>query len=103
MRRTPLKRGKPLKRTAFKRKNKRTAEWRNARGVVLKRCDDRCEARLRGCGGGAEHVHHVLRRSQGGGNEPENLLGVCFRCHEWIHAHPKEAARLGLLRLRKME
>jgi hypothetical protein len=102
MRRSPLRRGKPLRRTAFKRRSNQTAEWRNARGVVLKRCEERCEARTAVCIGNVAHVHHLLRRSQGGGNEPENLLGVCFHCHEWIHANPKEASRLGLLRLRKM-
>lgn len=92
-----------MRRTAFKKKSRPTAEWRKARGEVIKRCGARCEARVKGCSGQVDHVHHVLRRSQGGGNQPENLLGVCFWCHEWIHANPREAARRGLLRLRKTE
>ena len=92
-----------MRRTEFKRRTKTTSEWRKARGVVLKRCGERCEARTAKCGGSAEHVHHILRRSQGGGNEPENLLAVCFQCHEWIHGNPRKAANLGLLRLRKVD
>ncbi len=30
--------------------------------------------------------HHVRFRSQGGGDEPENLIGLCRPCHEKAHA-----------------
>jgi 5-methylcytosine-specific restriction endonuclease McrA len=107
-RRTPLQAGtsrlrasRGLSRRPYRPRRKSDAEWRKARGEVLKRAVNRCEARLPRCSGEATHVHHVLRRSQGGTNEPDNLLAVCFLCHEWIHANPKEAAAAGLLRLRK--
>lgn len=32
------------------------------------------------------HVHHIVYRSQGGGNEPSNLVTLCASCHTLIHA-----------------
>ena len=29
--------------------------------------------------------HHIVFRSQGGGDEAENVLIVCNRCHEKLH------------------
>lgn len=52
----------------------------------------------RGCGLTGEVVHHKLRRSQGGGNDLDNLVFVAHICHNWIHDHPAEAIELGLLR-----
>lgn len=51
------------------------------------------------CGGRLD-VHHVLRRSQGGTNDPGNLLVVCRAHHHAIHGHPTAATRAGLLRSR---
>lgn len=45
----------------------------------------------------AAHMHHRKLRSQGGNDEPENLLPVCVECHTWIHANPGAAYELGLL------
>lgn len=67
------------------------------RGEVLERVDGWCEARTVVCSGRATQVHHLLRRSQGGTDAPENLLGVCVRCHERIHSHPEWAYQVGLL------
>ena len=30
-------------------------------------------------------VHHVIRRSQGGTNHPQNLITLCWRCHAVAH------------------
>lgn len=51
-----------------------------------------CSARL--------HLHHVLMRSQGGRDVPEDCVMVCHAHHAHIHAHPEESYRLGLLRRR---
>ena len=32
-----------------------------------------------------EHYHHLILRSEGGSDLPENLIGVCKECHEKIH------------------
>lgn len=42
--------------------------------------------------------HHVLRRSQGGLDTPENLILLCRSCHDWVHAHPALSVERGLLR-----
>ena len=31
------------------------------------------------------HVHHVRPRSEGGGDDPSNLVSVCTACHGKIH------------------
>lgn len=57
-----------------------------------------CEARIEGvCCGTGDHLHHVRRRSQGGGDSPANLRLLCELCHEWTHRHPAAAVELGLL------
>ena len=43
------------------------------------------------------HVHHRVRRSQGGRDEPPNLITLCARHHQWVHANPYAAKRKGLL------
>lgn len=39
------------------------------------------------------HSHHVITRSKGGTSE--DTVDVCPTCHDWIHAHPEQAAALG--------
>ena len=59
------------------------------RRVVLERDSiDDCPV-CRYCGrpllhGGA-HLHHVVRRSQGGEGTPENLITLCQKCHTLLH------------------
>ena len=43
------------------------------------------------------HVHHRIRRSQGGKDEAPNLITLCDPCHRWVHGNPMAARRLGLL------
>ena len=57
-----------------------------------------CEVRAVGCDGPASQAHHILRASQGGRGDLENLLHVCFRCHHHIHLNPDEAFRNGWLK-----
>jgi hypothetical protein len=61
---------------------------------IRARDGDRC-ARL-GCSGSL-HVHHRVRRSQGGLNSSANLITLCASCHHWVHANPYAANRAGLL------
>lgn len=38
------------------------------------------------CGGlGPLQVHHVRRKSQGGGDELANLVSLCIPCHKALH------------------
>lgn len=42
--------------------------------------------RCRACGGtNALAVHHIVFRSQGGPNEPWNLITLCKGCHDLAH------------------
>lgn len=45
-----------------------------------------CEARGEGCTNLAVDLHHRILRSQGGTDEPSNLILVCRNCHELFHA-----------------
>lgn len=53
-----------------------------------------------GCSGYAEVLHHRKLRSQGGTDDPTNLELLGVGCHQWAHANPAEAARLGLIEMR---
>lgn len=43
------------------------------------------------------HEHHRRLRSQGGGDEPTNVIGLPDVIHDWIHAHPEKAKEAGLI------
>jgi hypothetical protein len=71
---------------------------RAARSAVIARSGGRCELRVAAnCARIVHHVHHIRRRSQGGGDDADNLLGVCSPCHDYVHAHPDWAQRHGAL------
>lgn len=99
LKRVPLNRSqKPIKRNPIKRKHKVDGRLVKSRKLVAERCQGACEARTDVCTGQAEAVHHMLRRSQGGGHDVDNLLAVCTACHQFIHGNPAKAVALGLLR-----
>lgn len=43
------------------------------------------------------HEHHRRLRSQGGGDEPTNVIGLPDVIHDWIHANPEAAKEAGLI------
>lgn len=60
-----------------------------------------CEAATEACEGEAVDGHEVLPRSAGGSaTDPANILLVCRACHTWIHGHPEQSRKMGLLRSR---
>ncbi len=72
------------------------------RAAVLTRDQHTCQAWVRGfphrCGGRL-HVHHVVLRSQGGRDDPADLLTVCSMAHDAIHnTHRAMAEQFGLIR-----
>ena len=88
-----------------KRPNRKVTTWRKAVQDVKSRSGGWCEANVPGvCIEGrhkAHHVHHVILRSQGGPDEPWNLLHVCNTAHDWAHNVDRaEAERLGIIRRR---
>lgn len=56
-----------------------------------------CQAQTKDCTGRAVHMHHRKRRSQGGTNDPTNLIAVCVACHSYIHNHPAISYERGWL------
>lgn len=71
----------------------------DAKAQVLLRSKGRCEAWEwpHDCAGLASQFHHIKRRSQGGTNDPANLVHVCTVAHMRIQAFPDEARSKGLL------
>ena len=43
------------------------------------------------------HNHHRRLRSQGGGDEPTNVIGIPDVVHQWIHDNPAKAEDYGLI------
>lgn len=98
MKRSPLKRSKPLKAGgALKRSaiaKGATAEAKDltqSRKVVNLRSGGVCELRLSGCARVASSVHHRKRRSQGNDHRAVNLLHLCVYCDHAVHASPARA------------
>lgn len=61
--------------------NGRMKGYRDSHEYVCERQNGACPI----CGTSIEHYHHIIPRSQGGSDLPENILGVCMKCHERIH------------------
>lgn len=50
------------------------------------------------CASEAVDIHHIKFRSQGGGDDIENLIGLCRRCHDTAHGkNPRTQYPKGLL------
>jgi hypothetical protein len=102
-----------IKRSPMKRSAQSVAKMRafakgldDATPALVERAGGKCEARIiLVCGRNERiaHRHHKLPRSHGGTNDLDNLLYVCDACHNWIHGHPAEAYKLGLLRRSKSD
>lgn len=84
------------KRTQAKNRIKKK-NYDEARKIVYQRSYGFCEANWEGCTKVANHAHHKKRRSQGGKDEPSNLLAVCAFCHDKIHRNPAESFEKGHL------
>ena len=48
------------------------------------------------CGGLIEHYHHIVPRHEGGSDLPENIIGVCRKCHEKIHTGKTDISFVGM-------
>ena len=43
-----------------------------------------------------EHYHHIVPKSKGGSDTPENLLGLCLGCHSKVHSGDINLKEAGL-------
>jgi len=87
-RKTPMKRNRPKSDSQF---------HPAARAEIERRSNRQCEVGTKFCTIKGEHIHHRLRRSQGGGGTVQNGLMCCRACHDWIHANPAIAYEKGWL------
>jgi len=75
----------------------RGAEWEEARQTALSRDDHECQF----CGitnhqhqqdhDQELHIHHIIPRSEGGTNHPDNLISVCRSCHRTMEGTQAKA------------
>ena len=104
MKRTGLQRGSSqLKRTALKQRSSKKArtdrEWPAVRAAVIERDGGMCQALVaKDCTGRAEHVHHIVRRSQGGLHDMDDLVSLCRACHDYCHSEVAWSVANGFLR-----
>lgn len=97
MKRSPLKRYTPLRRTPFRRSFRGPVSGHVAAYAECRR-RSRCQAQIpEVCTGRNEHAHHIRLRSQGGPTTSDNLLACCHACHTHIHANPAWANQQGFI------
>lgn len=79
------------------------SEWETVREAVLNRDDHACrfcgisdaEHRDKGDTEHGLHVHHVIPKSDGGADHPDNLIAVCASCHRTLEeTHGKAVAQM---------
>ena len=101
-----MKRKSPLRRSGFatkapvntaRRISPNHPSMSKARKAVEDRSGGSCEARTPVCVGRGNQAHHRRLRSQGGSDDPGNLLWLCEPCHFQIHSHPRWARSHGLI------
>jgi hypothetical protein len=112
MKRTPLKRKTRLKQVSDKRKTVNKARGDFVREQLMRRYACEVHKRFKEedwirhplsmlCGGFATELHEPLTRARAPGADtildPSNSVAICRRCHTWVHDHPAEATKLGLL------
>jgi hypothetical protein len=89
---------RPPGRTARSRRRAYEMELREMRPLVVGRSGGRCEvAASPNCRGRGTLTHHRKLRSQGGGNELENLMDACVVCHGYVHRAVEESYERGWL------
>lgn len=78
---------------------KRSKKYRDTPAAIRKAVSERSRGVCEACGqDAAEHVHHRLKRSQGGRHDLANLLHVSAACHARIHENRDSLSYgLGLL------
>ena len=95
----PIQRRTPLKKSSGLKAKRRGLDT-DVRSQVFIR-DGGCRGRALipelSCWGRLD-PHHILRRSQGGQDSPDNLVTLCRAHHDWVHGNPESSRNLGLLK-----
>lgn len=81
-------------------RKRKPSEAKANRDLALRRAQGRCEmtGTTGRCREVATEVHHLVPRSRGGNDDPDNTLALCHPCHARIHANPQWATEMGYLR-----
>lgn len=67
-------------------KNSRTRGYVHSRAIALAKIREGYKCELR-CNSDFDiHGHHILDYSLGGEATPDNILVVCKKCHDLVHA-----------------
>ena len=104
MKRTPLKRKTPLKRTgSLAPVSKKRAKTNRQRAKFVKEELDKrrwCEAHIPNvCTRYATEIHEPILRSAGGSIlDVTNSVAICLMCHRWVHDNVAEAKKIGLIK-----
>lgn len=65
--------------------------WQKLRDTIIRRDKFRCqrcrEGRFQGLKKSDLSVHHIKPRSEGGSNDPANLITLCHPCHDLVEIH----------------
>ena len=85
----------PAPPNGLKEKAERQAFWSLMRARVFERDEYKC--RICGSDGdGKLHVHHVIKRREGGPDSAENLITLCPSCHsKYENGFPRDYAIVG--------
>tara|TARA_R110000787_G_scaffold100231_4_gene205138 strand:+ start:2549 stop:2893 length:345 start_codon:yes stop_codon:yes gene_type:complete len=104
MKRTPLKRKTPMKRTgSLAPVSKKRAKTNRQRSKFVKEeLDNRrwCEAHIpEVCTRYSTEIHEPILRSAGGSIlDKANSVAICRMCHRWVHDNVAEAKKIGLIK-----
>jgi 5-methylcytosine-specific restriction endonuclease McrA len=80
----------------------RQKDFYNLKQFILSRDGHSCQKCLGKKKDNKLHVHHIIFRSNGGTNSPDNLITLCKTCHDNLHLHSNaEQESLKLQKKRK--
>jgi hypothetical protein len=58
--------------------------FENVKAYILSRDNHKCQCGLKGCGEKL-HIHHIKFKSNGGTDNPNNLITLCEKHHKMLH------------------
>ena len=61
-------------------------DFYNIKSYILQRDNYKCQSNQKVTHSKKLHVHHILFKSNGGGDSPSNLITLCETCHNDLHA-----------------